>query len=215
MGKTLGNAVKPLDLAQIYGTEAFRYFLLRDMTPGLDADFDEDRLSARYHSDLANTLGNLLHRVSNMTARYFGGRLPESGAQTEVDTALIEQAAALPERVSDRLDALAVSEALAQIMDLLTTTNGYLERTAPWKEAKAGNLERVGTILYTAAEVLRIAGVLLWPVIPQQSGELFSRLGWQVQESLTSTWQWGLLRPGSAVTVGEPLFPRVEQVVRE
>jgi methionyl-tRNA synthetase len=207
MGKSLGNAVRPLDLAEIYGIDALRYFLLRDMTLGQDADFNAERLAGRYASDLANNLGNLLHRVANMTQRYCGGTLPAPGPDGAEETALKRQATDLPAQVFDLVERYAVPQALAAVMDLLTATNGYLERTAPWKEAKAGSAERVATILYTAAECLRLAGVLLAPVIPAKAEELFRRLGAAAEDHALA---WGGLMPGSPVTAGEPLFPRVE-----
>lgn len=212
MGKSLGNAVKPLDLANAYGVDAFRFFLMRDMTPGLDADFDEERLAARYSADLANNLGNLLHRVVNMTSRYFQGVIPRPGAETDEEHVLKERAVALPGKVFAQVESFAIHNAVAEIMDLLTAANGYLERTAPWKLAKAGDLERVGTVLYTAAEVLRLCGVLLSPVIPERSAQMLARLGWRAQDGLGSGMVWGALKPGSPVVAGEPLFPRVELV---
>ena len=208
MGKSLGNAVKPLDLAEIYGIDAFRFFLMREMTPGQDADFDEERLSARYTSDLANNLGNLLHRVVNMTSRYFAGRVPEPGPEGEEEKAIRGQASALPAKVFEQVENYAVNDALAQVMDVLAAANGYLERTAPWKAAKAGDLERVGTILYTTAEVVRLAGVLLAPVMPERSAELLRGLGWQPGELSREHLHWGVLPPGSQVNPGEPLFPK-------
>ncbi len=215
MGKSLGNAVRPLDLSEIYGVDAFRYFLLRDMIPGQDADFDEERLAARYNNDLANTLGNLLHRVANMTARYFDGLLPAPADLSGEEFNLRQQAEALPGLVFERVDLFAVSDALEQIMSFLSATNAYLERTTPWKEAKSGSRERVATILYTAAEALRLAGVLLSPVMPEQAAELFCRLGWNQEVDLTNNLHWGSLRPNSPILQAEPLFPRFEQPARE
>jgi methionyl-tRNA synthetase len=208
MGKSLGNAVKPLDLAQVYGVDAFRYFLLRDMTPGQDSDFDEERLSIRYHTDLANNLGNLLHRLVNMSERYCDGKIPAPGVAGPEEIALRTQAEALAGIVFERVEAFAVNAALEAIMDVLVSANVYLERTAPWKEAKAGHPERVATILYHLAETLRLAGILLSPVIPEHSEELFRRLGWSPAADLGQGLRWGLLVPGSVVQVGAPLFPR-------
>jgi methionyl-tRNA synthetase len=210
MGKSLGNAVKPLDLAQIYGVDAFRYFLLRDMTLGQDADFSEERLSLRYHADLANNLGNLLQRVVAMTARYCGGAIPPPGEPGEQERALQAQVEGLPGQVFELVQGFAVHAALGRVMEALSAVNGYLESTAPWSQAKAGRGERVATILYTAGEALRLAAVLLQPVLPQKSAELWARLGWQAPASLRDGLAWGLLAPGSRVAAGEPLFPRIE-----
>lgn len=216
MGKSLGNAVRPLDLAESYGVDAFRYFLIRDMTLGQDADFDEERLAARYASDLANNLGNLLHRVTNLLTRSCGAQIPAvdeaacDGAVLAEARALRAQAEALPEQVFALVDGFGIHQALGAVMDLLAAANGFLERTAPWKLAKAGRGADVALILYTAAEVLRLAGVLLAPVLPERSAELFRRLGWAVPEPLGAGLAWGGLPAGSDVTHGEPLFPRKE-----
>ena len=212
MGKSLGNAIRPLDLVEVYGVDAFRFLLMRDMVPGQDADFDQDRLAARYAADLANNLGNLLHRVVNMTARYFGGRLPDPGPEGEEERALRQQAEALPGKVFALVEAFAVHEAIAQVMALLEAANGYLERTAPWKTAKAGDLARTAAILYTAAEALRLAGALLSPVMPERAAELFRRLGWQPSDPLGASLRWGVLPPGALVIPAAPLFPRAESV---
>ena len=213
MGKSLGNAIKPLDLAGIYGVDAFRYFLLRDMTPGLDADFDPARVAARYTADLANNLGNLLQRVTSMTARYCGGVAPQpvaacTGAE---ETALRAQVETLPGQVFALVEQFSVSAALGQIIDTLTAVNAYLERSAPWKRAKEGDLQRVATILYTAGEALRLAAVLLAPVLPERTEELWRRLGWQPPLDLREGLTWGGWQPGSPVVPGDPLFPRKEE----
>lgn len=208
MGKSLGNAVSPLDLVDIYGVDAFRYFIMRDMTPGLDADFDAERVDSRYTSDLANNLGNLLQRVVNMTYRYCGGCIPQPGPETAEEAGLRALVEALPGQVFEQIDRLAVNTALSQIMDGLTAVNGYLERTAPWTQAKAGRAERVTAILYTAAEALRLISVLLSPVLTEKTREIFSRLGWEDDQAGDGL-AWGVLKPGSAVTAGDPLFPRI------
>jgi methionyl-tRNA synthetase len=106
------------------------------------------------------------------------------------------------------VDELALNQALAQVMDVGGAINGYLERTAPWREAKAGHEARVATILYTACEALRLVSVLLQPVLPERMGELWRCLGWQPPERLGEGLEWGLLRPGTSMVLGPPLFPR-------
>ena len=209
MGKSLGNAVRPLDLAGVYGVDAFRYFLMRDMTPGLDADFDPQRLAARYQADLANNLGNLLQRLVNMIGRYCDGHIPEAGSEGPAEQAIRERASALPAQVFERVEAFAVQEALEKIMEALSADNQYLVQTAPWKQADAGDFAAVNTALYTASELLRIASVLLHPVLPEKIEEVWRRLGWAPGHSLAGGLAWGGLRPGEPVSAGEPLFPRV------
>jgi methionyl-tRNA synthetase len=198
MSKSRGNAIKPLDMAGVFGADAFRYFLMRDMTPGRDANFNQERMAQRYRADLANDLGNLLHRSINMIERYTGGRIPKPGEATESERTLQSRCLALVPAVFGQVDALAVNEALASILEVVGEINRYLEQTAPWKlvKGKAENVghqtsnvkrqasgvncdERVATILYTVGEALRLTSVLLYPVLPERMAELWQRLGWQ------------------------------------
>lgn len=208
MSKSLGNVVDPLAMAEVYGVDAFRYFLIRDMVLGRDADFDEQSLRSRYQADLANDLGNLLHRLVNMTERYCGGRIPTCGMTTTEDDALRERSLETVDRVFDLVEALALNEALAHVMDLIGEINRYLERMKPWTQAKQGHTDRVATSLYTAAEALRLASLLLQPVLPERMVEVWRRLGWQPQRPSLAGLSWGLLQPGSTVAAGPPLFPR-------
>jgi len=208
MSKSRGNVVKPLDLAEVYGVDAFRYFLMRDMTLGRDADFNEDNLAHRYRGDLANDLGNLLHRLVNMVGRYNDGQIPSPEEPTAEETVLRERCVAMIPQALAQVEALAINGALAQIVGVVGEINGYLERTAPWKQAKAGQAGRVATILYHAAEALRLTSILLQPVLPERMSELWRRLGWQPPTPLKHGLAWGALQPGMAVVPGPPLFPR-------
>jgi methionyl-tRNA synthetase len=208
MSKSLGNVVKPLDLAAIYGVDAFRYFLMREMTPGRDASFSRDLIEARYHADLANDLGNLLRRLVSMIDRYCDGEVPAPGDAAAEDAALRERCVDAVAPILAAVEALGVNDAVAQAMDLVGEINRYLERTAPWAQAKAGATERVATILYTAAEALRWGAVLLHPVMPERMGELLRRLGGEERTPDAGALVWGQLAPGRRVTKGAPLFPR-------
>jgi methionyl-tRNA synthetase len=208
MSKSRGEIVQPLQLAQVYGVDGLRYFLMREMTPGRDADFSAEGIDRRYRADLANDLGNLLHRLTHMTNRYHDGRIPEPGELTDREEVLRARCLALPETTFEHVEALAVNDAVAGVMEVVSEINRYLERTAPWKRAKAGEEERVATILYTAMEALRLISVLLQPVMPEKMIELWRRMGWQPPQALETALVWGQLRPGSPVTSGPPLFPR-------
>jgi methionyl-tRNA synthetase len=208
MSKSVGNVVKPLDLAGIYGVDAFRYFLLRDMVLGRDADFSQERIDQRYQVDLSNNLGNLLHRLTHMVQRYAGGRIPQPAVLEGEEAALRERCQALVGDTLQRVNDLALNEALAEVLDVLGEVNGYLERTAPWAQAKAGHADRVAAILYTGCEALRLASILLQPVLPERTGEVWRRLGWQPPARLSDGLSWGQLQPGTPIVVGPPLFPR-------
>lgn len=212
MSKSLGNVVRPLDLAEKYGVDAFRYFLLREMALGRDTSFSEAGLAQRYQGDLANNVGNLLHRLTHMIARYSQGSIPAPGQPHPLETALQQQAEALILALREQVDRLALNQALAGVIDYAGEINRYLEQTAPWELAKAGEGERVATVLYTAAEALRLVAVLLSPVMPERMAKLWQRLGWQAPERLQDGLAWGLLQPGAATGRGAPLFPRLEQV---
>lgn len=208
MSKSRGKAVLPLDLAGLYGVDALRYFLMRAMAPGSDVEFDEQRLASHYQGDLANNLGNLLHRIVHMINRYCQGNVPKPVAETPGEARLQQLCEALGEQVPGLVEVFAVHQALAQTTEALNAINQYLEQTAPWKRATAGEQDQVATSLYTAAEALRLVSVLLSPVMPGQMAELWRRLGWQAAEPLSDGLQWGKLQPGSLVSSGPPLFPR-------
>jgi methionyl-tRNA synthetase len=206
MSKSLGNVIDPLDLAEIYGVDAFRYFLMRDMTLGRDADFDEERLAHRYESDLANDLGNLLHRLVNMIQRYCGGRIPQPGEPAAEEASLRERCLALVPHALAQVEAMALNDALAHIMGVVREINRYLDQAAPWRLAKLGQTGQVERTLYHAAEALRLCSVLLQPVMPERMAQVWHCLAWpgEPPEGL----EWGGLQPGAQVTASTPLFPR-------
>ncbi len=209
MSKSRGNVVKPLDLVEIYGVDAFRYFLLREMTLGRDADFSEEGLAHRYQGDLANDLGNLLHRTVNMIHRYCNGQIPKPQEASTSSTILREQCQFTIRRVLSQVEHLRLNEALANAMGYVNKINVYLEQTAPWSLARQkGRQPEVDTALYTTAEALRLVSLLLWPVLPERMAELWRRLGWDASEPLRDGFQWGGLQPGTKVTEGPPLFPK-------
>jgi methionyl-tRNA synthetase len=208
VSKSRGPKVKPLDFAEIYGVDAFRYFLMRNMALGRDANFDEESLLHRYQADLANDLGNLLHRLVNMTTRYCDARVPTPSSPSDKENELRERCQALPSQVFGLVGELALNEALAQVMGVVKETNRYLEQTAPWQQAKHGHTGRVETALYYAAEALRLAALLLQPVLPEQMFEVWRRLGWQPPSPLRDGLTWGQLQPGAPVVAGPPLFPK-------
>jgi methionyl-tRNA synthetase len=210
MSKSLGNVVRPLDYVEKYGADPFRYFLMRDMTLGQDADFDPERLASRYQVDLANNLGNLLHRVVHMIARYCDGGIPAPAAANDSDEGLRARIDQLPDRVFARIDQFAPHQAMIEIMEMLTRVNQYLEQEAPWKLARAGDLDRAGAVLYHAAEALRFVSVLLYPLMPVTIPKIWQRLGWSPPDQLMESLAWGGLHPGDCMTTGEPLFPRLE-----
>ena len=226
MSKSKLTGIAPEQITDHFGVDAFRWYFLRAIAFGQDGSFSWEDMSARYTSELANGLGNLVSRVAAMTGKYAGGVLPEP---TEPGAAEAVVSEALARAVADA-DAAMVDlrfhDGLAAIYELVVVVNGYLTEQEPWKVAKAvdGDDEqaardakaRVDTVLYTAAEALRGVAVLLNPVMPSTAQAMWDSLGAQEQlgelaeQPVQRADVWGTLRPGAKVTKGAALFPRLE-----
>ena len=222
MSKTLGNFI---DLEKIdgyvseFGLDALRYFLATEGPLGAtDANFAHARFVEVYNTDLANTLGNCVSRVTNMTSRYFGGRLPEHGPHLEASADYAHTAEDCLDRCTRAMSRLNLSEAAAAALHLVRAIDSYIEKTQPFKLAREeSNLPQVGTILYNCAEALRIASILLWPIIPDGAESLWCRLGCDAYGKALANggpghldeWcRWGGLKAGPPIQHGDPLFPR-------
>lgn len=212
ISKSLGNAVKPLDLLEKYGNDAFRYFLIRDMPFGLDASFTEPAIAERINADLANDLGNLLNRTLGMLGRYRGGKVPAAGPVEQADQELIDAFLGLPEAVTRQFDALQFDRALEGVMEAVRKANKYIADTKPWELAcEEATAARLDTVLNTLVEALRCASVLLEPVIPERAVELRRQLGLtDDQHDLASAARWGEVPAGTLTQPGDPLFPRID-----
>jgi methionyl-tRNA synthetase len=214
MSKSRGNIVKPLDLKDKYGLDAFRYFLLREMPFGLDSNFSETALTGRINADLANDLGNLVSRTLAMAERFLHGEIPRAAEPEEKDQEL--QGAALKvTREAERLvGELSFHRLLIAVWELINLANKYIDTMAPWALAKdPAKAERLNTVLYHALEVLRFVAVLIAPFMPQTADKIQDQLGIPdtSTQTLASLQQWGGLVPGGRVRKGEALFPRVEE----
>jgi methionyl-tRNA synthetase len=208
MSKSQGEVVRPLDLKDKIGAEPLRYFLIRDVHLGNDAPFSQELVIQRVNGDLANNLGNLLSRSSNLIEKFFDGKLPAWGPDDEASRQLANQAEALAAAVQTSIHNMQPHMAIESIMALLSEANKYLEDKAPWKTAKT-NLREAGHVLATATEVLRIAAILLSPVLPTKMAELLSRLSVGEPQFATAR-VFRTLKVGSPIRKGDPLFPRIE-----
>jgi methionyl-tRNA synthetase len=214
MSKSLHNVVEPNQLADQFGVDVIRYFLLREVPFGLDGDFSHKALIGRLNSDLANNLGNLLNRTVNMIKKYFNGTIPEPATTGEEDIALQNKAQEVIDEVRKLYDELAFNKILQKIWELVDTTNQYIDKTGPWNLAKTDEgKERLKTVMYNAAESLRVLGVLLFPFMPKSCELLMQQLGVEKtieEQGMTSLDNWGGLTSGTQTQKAKQLFPRIE-----
>jgi methionyl-tRNA synthetase len=212
MSKSLGNVVNPMDMVDKYGIDAFRYFLIAEMTLGQDAGFSEEAFVRRYNSDLANDLGNLLSRVVKMIGQYCDGRVPAPvgtpahGAERELWEA-VQKAVA---KMESSLAAYQLDRGVGEVIAAVRATNRYLETRAPWTQAKQADKGPLHTTLYTAVEALRVAAALLHPVMPGRMTDIRRTLGLKEPEpSIAEIRAWGVTPPGTSVSLTGSLFPRI------
>ena len=214
MSKSLHNVVEPNQLADQFGVDVIRYFLLREVPFGLDGDFSHKALIGRLNSDLANNLGNLLNRTVNMMKKYFESTIPISSVTGEEDTVLQNKAREVIDEVHKLYNELSFNKILQKVWELVDTTNQYIDKTGPWNLAKTNEgKERLKTVMYNAAESLRILGVLLFPFMPKSSESLMLQLGIQKsieEQGMASLKNWGKLPPGTKTQKAKQLFPRIE-----
>jgi len=208
MSKSKGDVLGPEEIAVKIGLDELRYFLVREVHMGNDAPFSLDLVQTRVNSELANNLGNMLSRTTNLVEKFFGGKRPNFTSEDALASELKKRTLELPALVKKEIDDMRPSYALEQIVLVLTLANKFLEEKAPWKMAKE-NLPEAGNVLAITMEVLRVAGTLLGPVMPSKSRELLHRLGIE-----PTPWQdlgkWPLVKEDISIRKGEPLFPRLD-----
>jgi len=217
MSKSRATAIHPSEIVDTFGSDAYRYYFMRSIAFGSDGSFSWEHLSAVYGSELANGLGNLASRVAAMVAKYFDGALPEPGELGLPEERLATQLTEAAVAADAAMDRLALHEAIGATESFVGAVNAYVTEQEPWKVAKDESArDRLGTILYTAAEALRGIAVLHAPVMPRTAQALWDLLGAEpllgplAAQDVRACGRWGQLPSGATLTKGESLFPRIE-----
>ena len=212
MSKSKGNVVDPYVLAEKFGVDALRFFLLRTFPFGSDGNFSNELLIQTINMDLANDLGNLVSRTTAMVEKYFGGTLPAERESSDADCDLKTMASTLRDRYEAEMEHFQFQNALEQVFKTIQRANKYIDENAPWTLAKdPANRARLATVMYNLLETVRICAVLLTPFIPDSAEKIFDQIG---ACPCCRTWEkanvWGSLCPDVTVHKGEALFPRID-----
>ena len=207
MSKSVGNVIDPFALTDTYGVDPLRYFFMREVPFGQDGNYSHEAIVNRINADLANDLGNLAQRSLSMIGKHCAAAVPEPGAFSEADRAMLDQAEALPEKVRGAMEDFALHQALAEIWAVVGDANRYFASQEPWALRKS-DPARMATVLYVTAEVLRIVGILVQPFIPDSASKLLDLLAVSPdQRRIAAIGEDGRLAPGAALPAPQPVFP--------
>jgi methionyl-tRNA synthetase len=217
MSKSLGNVYAPLEVVHSlaeaagcetpYAVDAFRYYMLREMPTDSDAEFSLEGLETRYNGDLANDLGNMLHRTLSMMHRYFGGRVPDNA---RVDAALADLFAQQAARVTEAYEAVDFPRGLREAWQIISAVNRYYDEQAPWTLMKQGNTARAGQVLYAGLIAARMLSALVEPAMPQVAREIARQLGIGNVPTWSEATAMDALPTGHALQEPKPIFPRLQ-----
>ena len=213
MSKSLGNVVNPIDVVNEYGVDAYRYFLLREVPFGQDGSYSDEAIELRYNVDLANDLGNLLHRTLSMLEKYSDGVIQAQGAK-DADHELRRGVVGLPKKMEKALDRMAFSDCLQIIWSLIRQANKFIEEQAPWTLKKQDKTEELQMVLVSLCESLRVITQAVWPFIPRAASKIWQQLGLPPEELVSESFvklEWNYFNKDVKTQKGNPVFPRREE----
>ena len=214
MSKSIGNVVDPIGLIEEFGADAIRYFLLREINLGQDGNFSRDALIQRINSDLANDLGNLLHRTLNMVGKFQQGVVLATEGRSEIDASLIEDAMTTVKTFADDMNNMKISHAIKAVWAFISRANKYIDETAPWALAKdESKKQELANTMYNLVEALRVISGLIYPYMPTTAGKLWQQLnlpGTIEELRLADIEKWGGTPVNMHIGQAQQLFPRIE-----
>ena len=211
MSKSIGNVVRPAEMVEQYGKDTVRYFLLREMSFGLDSSYSSQAVVARQNSDLANDLGNLFSRSLSMVKKFSQGKIPAAAEPGELDRELEQAAIAMVAEYKKQMADFAFNRGLQAVWEVIGRANKYIVVNAPWELARdEAQQDKLQTVLYTLLETLRLIGLVITPVMPETAAKIRQSLGVAGKPDINTQAEWGLLASGHEITMIPALFPRLD-----